>query len=129
MGCREFVAAINCMDGRVQMPVMKWMQERYGAVYVDMITEPGPNKILAECSDMAVVHSIRKRLEISVVHHGTDVVAVVGHYDCAGNPKAAKEQQEQILKAKETIRAWGLPLAAIVGLWVNPEWQVEEVKA
>lgn len=40
----QFVTAINCMDGRVQEPVIKWMKEKYNATYVDMITEAGPNK-------------------------------------------------------------------------------------
>lgn len=36
------------MDGRVQLPVIKYLQDRFKVQYVDTITEPGPNLILAE---------------------------------------------------------------------------------
>ena len=35
------------MDGRVQLPVLKYIIAEYGIDYVDMITMPGPNRILA----------------------------------------------------------------------------------
>jgi len=38
-----FCTAVNCMDGRVQLPVINYLKERFSANYVDMITEPGPN--------------------------------------------------------------------------------------
>jgi len=44
----KFATAINCMDGRCQLPVIEWMKKRYGVEYVDMITEPGPDGVLAE---------------------------------------------------------------------------------
>jgi Putative carbonic anhydrase len=37
MGEGKFGTAINCMDGRVQEPVINWMKVRYGLDYVDMI--------------------------------------------------------------------------------------------
>ena len=43
-----FACAINCMDGRVQGAVKNYIKENYKIDYVDMVTEPGPNKILAE---------------------------------------------------------------------------------
>ena len=35
----KFVTAINCMDGRVQVPVIEWLKKEYKADDVDMITE------------------------------------------------------------------------------------------
>jgi hypothetical protein len=46
----KFVTAINCMGGRVQLPEINWMMQNLSADYVDMITEPGPDKIFAEGS-------------------------------------------------------------------------------
>jgi len=46
----KFVTVINCIDGRVQKPVINKFQKDYNADYIDMITEPGPNLILAENS-------------------------------------------------------------------------------
>ncbi len=36
------------MDGRTQLTVINYLQKHFGVVHVDMITEAGPNKILAE---------------------------------------------------------------------------------
>ena len=41
----RFCTVINCMDGRVQLPVIRHMKERFNAEYVDSITEPGPNNL------------------------------------------------------------------------------------
>jgi hypothetical protein len=46
--------AINCIDGRVQEPVAAWLKERYHLDYVDMITEPGADKVLATGSPEAL---------------------------------------------------------------------------
>jgi len=48
MSDKKFAAAINCVDGRTQIPVMEWMKKNCRVDYVDMVTEPGPVKILKE---------------------------------------------------------------------------------
>src|SRR5260221_1908910 len=87
-----FACVINCMDGRCQNPVKNYLQENYGVDYVDMVTEPGPNKILADNSDNLIIENIKKRVAISVNHHGSKVVAIVGHFGCAGNPTEKEAQ-------------------------------------
>ena len=81
----KFCTAINCMDGRVQLPVIKYLQKRVNAEHVDMITEPGPALILAARDKPKLVESILDRLRISVEKHGSKAVAIVAHHDCAGN--------------------------------------------
>ena len=120
----RFVTVINCMDGRVQEPVSHWMKSRFDADYVDTITEPGPDGILSGSSDETLTASIRRRVEISVNAHGSRVVAVVAHHDCAGNPVSITEHLEQLRRCVDSIRAWRLPVR-VVGLWVNEKWQVE----
>ncbi len=44
----KFGTVINCMDGRVQDPVAHWLREAYHLDYVDAITEPGADRVLAE---------------------------------------------------------------------------------
>ena len=122
-----FVTAINCMDGRVQIPVIEWLKKEYKADYVDMITEPGPNKILAENKDQFLINSIKRRVGISVDKHGSKVIAIVGHYNCAGNLAVKKIQLNQIINSIKTIESWGINVE-IIGLWVNENWQVEKVK-
>lgn len=122
-----FAATINCMDGRTQLPVINYVKDKYGVDYVDVITEPGPNKLLAERGDEALLASIRRRLEISVLKHGSRHVVIVGHHDCAGNPVEKETQLRQIADAVETVRSWGLP-CEVAGVWVDEHWKVHEVK-
>lgn len=126
MATGTFVTAINCMDGRVQLPVIEYMKNRFGVNYVDKITEAGPIKYLAENSDSDKIESIRSRVEVSVAKHGSKVVAIVGHAGCAGNPVERDIQTEQIKKSIELAKSWGFAVE-FLGLFVNERWQVEEV--
>jgi len=126
MGMGSFATAINCMDGRVQTQVIEYLKSKYGVDYVDMITEPGPNKILAENSDKVTIESIKKRVEISTHHHGSKHIAIIGHHDCAGNPNSKELQVGHINAAQKVVRSWGFQ-GEILGLWVDENWQVNEV--
>jgi len=121
-----FVTAVNCMDGRVQLPVIEWMKKKYSADYVDMVTEPGPIKHLAE-NNPSYVSSVKDRVEISVKKHGSKVVAVVGHYDCAGNPVEKDIQLEQLHRSIELLKTWGLNVI-LLELWVDEYWNVVQIK-
>jgi len=121
-----FVTAINCMDGRTQLPVNEYLRNKYGADYVDTVTEPGPIKILAERTYLTQIDSIKKRVLISVEKHGSGRIAVVGHHDCAGNPVDQQTQLKQIAAAVKLIREWGLGVE-VIGLWVDENWQVSEI--
>lgn len=123
-----FVTAINCMDGRTQQPVIDWMKKQYGVDYVDMITEPGPDGILAH-REMDIVAQIKTRVLISVEKHGSQAVALIAHGDCAGNPVGKDEHLGHLRKGMELIRSWELPVE-IVGLWIDAEnWQVDVITA
>jgi hypothetical protein len=122
----KFVTAINCMDGRVQLPVIEWMKKEYNADFVDMITEPGPNKILAENESCALIDSLKKRVEISVLKHASTCIAIVGHFDCAGNPVGKEKQIEQIRKSVKIIQSWGFKVP-VIGLWIDDNWSVYKI--
>ena len=117
-----FGTAINCMDGRVQEPVINWMKVRYGIDYVDMITEPGPVRLLAE-TDATAIESIKQRVLISIEKHHSKVIAVAGHHDCAGNPVPKEQQTHQIKKSIELLKSWNLN-AKLVGLYVSDTFLV-----
>ncbi|WP_279401807.1 carbonic anhydrase [Piscibacillus salipiscarius] len=102
-----FVTAINCMDGRVQEPVIKWMKSKYEVDYVDMITEAGPNKYLLDGNEDQV-NSLKSKVDISYSKHGSKVLAMVGHHDCAGNPVNKEEKAAQIKQAIKKINTWGI---------------------
>jgi len=122
----NFGTAINCMDGRTQLPVTEWMKSKYGLDYVDMITEPGPEKLLSESSP-GHVQSIKSRVEISVNAHGSKILVVVAHHDCAGNPVSKDVHIRQVSDSLKLIKSWGLPLNHIIGIWVNDRWTVEPI--
>lgn len=121
-----FVTTINCMDGRVQIPVNTYLKSKYTAVYVDTITEAGPNKILADGDNTLLVEGIKMRYEISIKKHGSKVVAVVGHHDCGGNPSAKEDQLVQIKAACERVKSWDESVE-VIGLWVDETWMVNEL--
>ncbi|HWR64368.1 MAG TPA: carbonic anhydrase [Candidatus Thermoplasmatota archaeon] len=126
MSTKKFVTAINCMDGRVQLPVIDWMKKHTTADFVDMITEPGPNKILAENNQTDLLQSLKKRVEISVLKHASTQIAIIGHFDCAGNPVDKETQLEQIKTAVQTIQSWGFQIP-VIGLWVDDHWTVHKI--
>ena len=126
MSYGSFATAINCMDGRTQIPVIDYIRKKYRVNYVDMITEPGPIRILAEKTDKPTLESIKRRVGISTGKHDSVHIVIVGHHDCAGNPVEKAAQLKQILESIWTVRSWGLR-AETLGLWIDEEWVAHEV--
>lgn len=122
----SFCVAINCMDGRVQLPVISYLQERLGVEHVDSVTDPGPVRLLAEATDEGACQSIRDRVALSVEKHGSRVIAVAAHHDCAGNPAPEQVQRRQLAQAVEHV-AGLFPGNTVLGLWIDDEWNVSEV--
>jgi len=122
----NFVTAINCMDGRTQLPVIDFLKNNYNAKFVDNITEPGPIKYLEMRENCELLESFKRRLDISVKKHGSNLIAIVAHYDCAGNPLPKEKQLVQLQKSCDFIKGM-YPTVEVIGIWVNDEWKVEEV--
>jgi carbonic anhydrase len=122
----KFATALNCMDGRVQVPVIEFLKKKFKVDYVDMITEPGIDKILAE-GNKELISWIKEKIKISVKKHNSKIIAIIGHADCAGNPVEKEKHIEQIKKGMKIIKLMRLNVR-IIGLWVNENWQVEVVK-
>ena len=122
----SFATVINCMDGRIQEPVITFLKNRFNVAYIDSITEPGPNLILAQNTDTSLINSITDRLTISVEKHSSVGLAIVGHHDCAGNTAPKNEQIQHISEAIQHIHQ-KYPTLEIIGLWVDENWIVHEV--
>ena len=125
----RFCTAINCMDGRVQLPTTAFLKERFKVEHVDMITEAGPNRILGRLTDYSLLQSVIDRLRLSVEHHRSVGIAIVGHHDCAGNPAEKEEQTADTIAAVKRIRQHcsqykDIP---IIGLWIDENWSVSEI--
>jgi hypothetical protein len=123
----KFGTAINCIDGRTQEPVIDFMKHKYGIDGVDMITFPGVDGIMSSSGFSDEIALIRKAVSISVEKHGSRIIAVIGHFDCAGNPGNREHHHANIGKAVQEVSSWNFD-AEIVGLYVNDKRQIEEVK-
>lgn len=114
------------MDGRVQEPVSVYLRKRFGVDFVDTITEPGPEKLLAECKELASLESILMRLEISIERHRSVGIAIAAHYDCAGNPVSKEAKIEQVKDAMVFPRR-NYRHVPVIGLMVDETWQAHEI--
>ena len=123
----KFGTAINCMDGRVQLPVTNWLKSRYTLDYIDMITEPGPDQMLTQGSP-AQVKSIKSRVLISVNAHGSQTILIAAHHDCAGNPVSKEEHVKQVKECMKILQSWKLPVKNIIGAWINDNWILEIIE-
>ena len=116
----KFVTSVSCMDGRIQIPLTKWIKENHSIDFVDVITEPGVDRVVAGNLDL---ESIKTKVGISINAHKSELIVVSGHYDCAGNPVSDEEHISQIRKGVETISSWGLDVK-VIGVWVDGSWNV-----
>ncbi|KGX84785.1 carbonic anhydrase [Pontibacillus litoralis] len=121
-----FVTAINCKDGRAQLPVIYWMQERFSAQYVDMITEPGPTNHILNATEQQI-ETLKAKINISHNIHGSKAIAIVAHNECAGNPISKEEQKQQVSQCVDIVNSWGYDMK-VIGLFVNENWEVELIE-
>lgn len=122
----KFGTAINCIDGRTQEPVIDFMKQEYGIDGVDMVTFPGVDGVISSLGNFNTIVLIRNAVSISIEKHGSRIIAVVGHFDCAGNPGNREHHYAHIRKAVQQVSSWNFD-AKIVGFYVNDKWQIEEV--
>jgi len=119
---------VNCIDGRIQYPVMDFLRKNYNRNVFDAATEAGPLKILTERADKCRLFALKEQIKISLSVNGSDFIAVVGHHDCRGNPEVRSVQERQIEDALVYLKkAFGDEIT-YVGLYVNDRWEVEELK-
>lgn len=134
-GEQIFATAVNCMDGRAVGAVGNFMKNTHHTDFVDNITEPGMDGLIGKMTEDQIAY-LKKKLSISIVHHGSRIVAVVGHADCAGNPVDADAHRVCIADGVEVVKKLvgeidaTLPVETI-GLWVheaeNHEWVAEKI--
>jgi carbonic anhydrase len=113
------------MDGRVQLPVIPFLQTRFKAEFVDCITEPGPVRIFAKTTDLMVLNSIITRVDISVKQHDSGGIAICAHPDCAGNPIDDDIQKEQLKRSVIFLKE-AYPNVDVIGLWIDNNQQPQE---
>ena len=119
----KFATSVSCMDGRIQIPLTKWIKENYSVDYVDTITEPGVDKTITENS---VFESIKTKVSISINAHKSELVVLSGHYDCAANQVSNEDHIELIKKGIEVISSWNLG-TKVIGVWGDDSWNVNTI--
>jgi hypothetical protein len=82
MNSFRFGTAINCIDGITQQVVIDHMKQNYN---IDMVTFPGADGLFSNGDHSEEIALIRRAVSISIEKHDSRIIAVVGHYDCAGN--------------------------------------------
>lgn len=122
----SFGTVINCMDGRTQEQVNKYLREEFNVLYVDTITLAGPVKILAKNEQKSLVENVLFRTNISIDVHGSNVIAVCGHYDCAG---IREPDENQIMYIKQSMKRLQelYPNVTVLGLWLDHEFKVHKI--
>lgn len=123
----KFATAINCIDGRVQLPVTEFIKNKCGINYVDMITVPGPDKILSEYRDAHEIKSIKKKALFSYKNRNSKLVFIASHYNCLGNPCAERDHLKQLKKAVTNVKKW-FPRGKVRGIWVNEKGKAGFIK-
>lgn len=117
------VTALNCMDGRVQLPVLTWIKSNYPVDNVDVITEAGMDGVVARQEDLS---EILRSVRVSVDLNKSSRLFVIGHHDCRGNPVSHEDHRRDIASAAARLRKL-LPGLEVTGLWVTDRWNVEAV--
>jgi hypothetical protein len=123
----SFGTAINCIDGRTQQVVIDHMKQNYNIDGVDMVTFPGADGLFSNGDNSEEIALIRRAVSISIEKHGSRIIAVVGHYDCAGNHGERDHHYMHIRSAMREVSSWNLH-AQVIGLYVNDKREIEEVK-
>jgi hypothetical protein len=91
----KFATAINCIDGRVQTPLLDWVKLHLNVDYVDLITEPGPDGALVLSTDIRA--RIFEKVSFSVKVHNPAAIAIAGHSGCIANPEFVSSAPRSLL--------------------------------
>ncbi len=122
----KFGTVINCIDGRVQYPVLDYLKKNHDLDFFDTANEAGPLKILTERTEKCRLISLKEQIITSIESHGSRFIAIVGHHDCTDNPFDRAAQEKQMDEALSYLKnAYGDEIL-YVGLYVNDRWEVEE---
>jgi carbonic anhydrase len=111
---KSFATSLSCMDGRVQLPMINLIKEKYSVDFVDTITAPGIDKVISDGN----IESIKKSVMISVSNHKSSHIVISGHFGCAGNPVSEDEHLTHIKNSVELVKSWNLD-ADVVGVWID----------
>ena len=120
----QFVTCLNCIDGRVQIPVINWIITNYDVKYVDMITTPGIDGLMSDRGNN--IKDILEKISISKKVHSTNQIFIVGHHNCLANPVTSEVHKKQIIESVYRIKKLNLN-CNVIGLWVDSRSKIQIV--
>lgn len=120
---KNFATLLNCMDGRTQLPAINWIRNNFNVEYVDIISEPGIDKVIY-LKDEKFMKSLEEKLFISLKKHGSKIIFIAGHYDCAANDATKDEHIKHIKASVQIIKKLHSDIK-VIGLWINENFEVE----
>ena len=94
----RFATVVTCIDGRIHGPLGEWIRDRLDVEYLDLITEPGADRMLATAGPTALTRLL-DAVGVSRTAHGSGTLVLAGHADCAGNPVSEAEHHDQLRRA------------------------------
>ena len=121
-----FGTAVTCIDGRVHNPLRSWALERWDIDHLDLVTLPGPDRVLASGTP-GEVGEVTARVSVSGRAHASTLLIVAGHTDCAGDPVPAARHRAQIIEAVARCSTL-LPGWHVVGVLVHLDQGVVRVE-
>lgn len=113
-----FGTVIDCIDGRCQDAVNSFLKRLWKTDFIDVITMPAPVKIISD----GTVDSVKDTVRISIRKHGSKNIAIVAHFDCAGNPVSKTRQLRQLKKSVNSIKEC-FKEVNVIGVWVGRDWK------
>jgi hypothetical protein len=131
-----FGTVLGCMDGRCQEKATAFAKQLFGVDYVDTITEPGIDKLLAGGSHRVVRSPflrwrLRKYLKakatISAQGHGSKWCLIMGHCGCAGNPVSLEAHVKHLKRAQQRVEGWQL-FSGVRAAVFDEGWKITEIK-
>jgi hypothetical protein len=123
MPAARFATAVTCIDGRVHEPLAAWVRDRFRVDFVDLVTEPGADRVCAHAGEDRVA-AVLERVAVSANAHASRTLVVAGHADCAANPVDDAQHRDDIRRAVLRLRGkadW----VDVVGAWIDEQGVLE----
>lgn len=129
----KFGTTLSCIDGRAIIAAHDWMREHCDVQYIDSLTEPGMDGWLGNMSPEQRMW-LKHKIEISTMGHGSRIITVVGHDECAGNPVSPEKHHVEVKQGvslvQDLLRELDILDAEVIPLWaqmIGGRWVAERI--
>jgi len=118
--------AVNCVDGRAQLPVIEFIKREYGWSLFDVITEWNPAYVLSERNTSIEANSIMEKIESLIKNNIYNTIVITAHHGCADNCESDADYSRHL---NLSVRYVGkhFPELKVIGLWIDADGNTKEV--